>query len=82
MPRLLAATNKDLDAVGESKKTLRVVRGDLYYRLKVIHISTLPLREVQEDIPLLANYFLTKHFREMGKELKKLMPDAMECLMN
>jgi len=76
--RILAATNKDLDA--EIKKN--AFRGDLYYRLKVIHISPPPLREVQEDIPLLANYFLTKHFREMGKELKKLMPDAMECLMN
>ncbi len=76
--RILAATNKDLDA--EIKKG--TFRYDLYYRLKVIHISPPPLREIQEDIPLLANYFLAKHFREMGKELKKLMPDAMECLMN
>ena len=76
--RILAATNKDLEAEIE-KKTFR---EDLYYRLKVIHISTPPLREIQEDIPLLANYFLAKFFREIEKETKKLTPEALKCLVN
>jgi len=76
--RILAATNKDLEAEIE-KKTFR---EDLYYRLKVIHISTPPLREIQEDIPLLANYFLAKFFRETEKETKKLTPESLKCLVN
>jgi Nif-specific regulatory protein len=60
--RLLAATNKDLDA--------EIARGhfreDLYYRIKVIHIHMPPLREVPEEIPLLARHFLKEYCRETG----------------
>ena len=52
--RLLAATNKDLEAE-IAKGTFR---EDLYYRIKVIHIHMPPLREIREEIPLLANHFL------------------------
>jgi len=76
--RILAATNKDLDA--EIKKGN--FRKDLYYRLKVVLIEMPPLREIPEDIPLLANYFLNKHSQEMKKEPKKLSPGALRCLMN
>ncbi len=61
--RLLAATNKDLEA--------EIARGnfreDLYYRIKVIHIHMPPLREVREEIPLLANFFLQEYCRETGR---------------
>jgi Nif-specific regulatory protein len=75
--RILAATNKDLET--EIKKGN--FREDLYYRLKVIHIQMPPLREIRQDIPLLANYFLLKHCQEMKKEPMKLVPEALECLM-
>jgi transcriptional regulator with GAF, ATPase, and Fis domain len=76
--RILAATNKDLEA--EIKKGN--FREDLYYRLKVIHIEMPPLREIQEDIPLLANHFLTKYYREMKKGPMELTDGAMKRLMN
>ncbi|MER3446600.1 MAG: hypothetical protein C4291_07030 [Candidatus Dadabacteria bacterium] len=76
--RVLAATNKDLEA--EIKKGN--FRKDLYYRLKIIHIQMPALREIPEDIPLLANYFLSNYCREMGKEPKKLTPGALRYLMS
>jgi Nif-specific regulatory protein len=58
--RLLAATNKDLEAE-ISKGSFR---EDLYYRIKVIHIQLPPLREIREEIPLLANHFLKEYCRD------------------
>ncbi|HEV2445127.1 MAG TPA: sigma 54-interacting transcriptional regulator [Candidatus Sulfopaludibacter sp.] len=61
--RLLAATNKDLEAeIGKG-----TFREDLYYRIKVIHIHMPPLREVREEIPLLANHFLKEYCRETAR---------------
>ncbi len=60
--RLLAATNKDLEA--EIAKGN--FREDLYYRIKVIHVHMPPLREIREEIPLLANSFLKDYCRETG----------------
>jgi Nif-specific regulatory protein len=75
--RILAATNKDLER--EIKKG--VFREDLYYRLKVIHIHTPPLRDIREDIPLLANAFLTTFCQEMQREPRRLAPDAVQRLL-
>ena len=61
--RLLAATNKDLEA--EIAKGN--FREDLYYRIKVIHIHMPPLRDIREEIPLLANHFLKEYCRETGR---------------
>jgi len=74
--RVLAATNKDLEA--EIKQ--RAFREDLYYRLNVIHIHLPALREIPEDIPLLANYFLARFCHEISKEPMKLSPGATRCL--
>ncbi|MBI3326315.1 MAG: sigma 54-interacting transcriptional regulator [Nitrospinae bacterium] len=76
--RILAATNKDLE--GEIKKGN--FREDLYYRVNVIHMHMPPLREIPQDIPLLANYLLTTYAREMKKDPMKLEPRALRCLMN
>lgn len=76
--RILAATNKDLEA--EIKKGS--FREDLYYRLKVIQIQMPSLREIREDIPLLANYFLANYCREFKKEFMELSPQALNRLMN
>src|ERR1700752_1900403 len=62
--RILAATNKDLN--NEIKKGS--FRQDLYYRLNVIHIHMPPLREMKEDIPLLAQYFLSSFASELGRD--------------
>jgi Nif-specific regulatory protein len=58
--RLLAATNKDLEA----EIARGAFRADLYYRIKVVHIHMPPLREMREDIPLLANHFLGEYCRQ------------------
>lgn len=63
--RVLAATNKDLLAA-IAKGTFR---EDLYYRLNVIHVQMPPLREIREEIPLLANHFLTEYCKESGRPM-------------
>ena len=75
--RIIAATNRDLYASMKEKQ----FREDLYYRIKVIHIQTPPLREIREDIPVLANHFLEKHCKAMQVDLKSLTPAALQCLM-
>ncbi|MGH7828380.1 MAG: sigma-54-dependent Fis family transcriptional regulator [Candidatus Binatia bacterium] len=74
--RVIAATNKDLEAAIKE----RAFRADLYYRLKVIHIQTPSLRDVPEDIPLLANHFLGKYCTMLQTDLKQLTPAALDCL--
>ena len=75
--RLLAATNKDLDtAIGKSQ-----FREDLYYRIKVIHIHMPPLRDIREEIPLLANHFLREYCRESGRGAMEFSPPVMRNLM-
>jgi Nif-specific regulatory protein len=74
--RIIAATNKDLEAeINEGR-----FRVDLYYRLKVVHIETPALREVPDDIPVLANHFLAKYCKAMKTEPKQFTPAALECL--
>ena len=64
--RLLAATNKDLEA----EIARGTFREDLFYRIKVIHIHLPPLREIREEIPLLANHFLQEYCRESGRTME------------
>ena len=74
--RLLAATNKDLEA--EIAKGN--FREDLYYRIKVIHIHMPPLREIREEIPLLANHFLKEYCRETGRAHMEFSPEVLRNL--
>jgi Nif-specific regulatory protein len=76
--RLLAATNKDLEAE-IAKGTFR---EDLYYRIKVIHIHMPPLREIREEVPLLANHFLKEYCRELGRGSMEFAPDVLRKLVN
>jgi two-component system, NtrC family, nitrogen regulation response regulator NtrX len=66
--RVLAATNKDLTAEIRAAR----FREDLYFRLNVIPIFVPPLRDRPEDIPLLAEYFMSTLAREYGRRSKKL----------
>jgi two-component system nitrogen regulation response regulator GlnG len=75
--RVISATNKNLENAILSK----AFREDLYYRLKVITITLPPLRVHQEDIPLLTNYFLSRHCQEMKKPMVTVPPETMEGLM-
>jgi len=74
--RILAATNKDL--VAEVKRG--TFRADLYYRLDVIHLGTVALREMREDLPLLAQHFLDAACREHRRPRKTLREDALARL--
>jgi len=70
--RVLAATNKDLQAEIRTGH----FREDLYFRLNVIPIFVPPLRERQEDIQLLADHFMAEFAREYGRRLKSFEPAA------
>jgi Nif-specific regulatory protein len=72
--RVIAATNRDLESCMREKQ----FREDLYFRLSVVRIQTPSLRDVPEDIPVLANHFLQKHCAAMALEPKQLTPAAME----
>ncbi len=75
--RVIVATNKDLD----KQVAQGLFRDDLYYRIHVIPILLPPLRERKEDIPLLVDHFLKKYGTQMGREVKGLMPKALQRLM-
>jgi Nif-specific regulatory protein len=74
--RLLAATNKDLEA--EIAKG--AFREDLYYRIKVVHIHMPPLRDVREEISLLANHFLKEYCRESNRPALEFSPQVVRRL--
>ena len=70
--RVLAATNKDLPAEIRAGR----FREDLYFRLNVIPIFVPPLRDRDDDIPLLAEHFMAELAREYGRRPKRLDPGA------
>jgi Nif-specific regulatory protein len=74
--RLLAATNKDLEA--EIAKG--AFREDLYYRIKVVHIHMPPLREIREEIGLLATHFLKEYCAETGRPAMEFSPEVLRRL--
>jgi Nif-specific regulatory protein len=76
--RILAATNKDIEALVEKGE----FRGDLYYRLNVLPIYIPPLRQRTEDIPELANFFLEKFKRETKKQFDGFSNEAVEAMLS
>ncbi len=76
--RVLAATNKDLEAAIKSGE----FRQDLFFRLNVVSIAVPPLRKHREDIPLLAIYFATKYAQKCNRPFKGITPEARALLMN
>ncbi|MGH9378303.1 MAG: sigma-54-dependent transcriptional regulator [Terriglobia bacterium] len=74
--RIIAATNRNLEQMLKQGK----FREDLYYRLKVIPIVCPPLRERQEDIPVLAMHFLHKAALDGKHKVKGISPEALEAL--
>ena len=74
--RIISATNKKL----EDEVIVGNFREDLFYRLNVIEIKMPPLRERKSDIRVLAQHFLEKYTREMGKEVTKISSYAIDLL--
>jgi len=75
--RVIAATNKDLRQQMEAGR----LREDLFYRLNRLVIKLPPLREREEDIPLLAQYYLEYYCRKYKKEIKGVSPEALSLLL-
>jgi len=75
--RVIAATNKNLE--DEIRKG--TFREDLYFRLNVIPIHVLPLRERRSDIPMLVRHFSREYAAEYGRHIKDYSPAAMEMLV-
>jgi formate hydrogenlyase transcriptional activator len=76
--RLLAATNRNLTQMMGDK----LFRSDLYYRLKVFPITTPPLRDHPEDIPLLARHFTKKYSAKMDRKIETIPSETMRALVS
>jgi DNA-binding NtrC family response regulator len=74
--RLIAATNRDLEAHVRSGK----FRQDLYYRICVVTCTLPPLRELPGDLPVLANHFRELFNRQFKKNVQTLAPEVVARL--
>ncbi len=74
--RLVAATNRNLSQMMGDK----LFRSDLYYRLKVFPITSPPLRDRPEDIPILARHFVNKYATKMNRAIEKIPSATIRAL--
>ncbi len=75
--RIIAATNRDLEADVEVGR----FRQDLYYRINVFPIYLPALRDRRDDILLLADHFVEKYARRMGKDVRRISTEAINMLV-
>lgn len=74
--RIIAATNHDLKKlVAEG-----LFRSDLYFRLSVVSIQLPPLRDREDDLRVLAEYFLRRYSNEFGKDIRTIAPETLKVL--
>jgi len=76
--RIITATNKNLRELVSNG----TFREDLFYRLKVFAINTVPLREHKNDIPLLVNHFISRFNIKTGKNIAGLTENATRLIMD
>ena len=74
--RVIAASNQNLEELIRDGR----FREDLYYRLKVVTITLPPLRQRQDDIPLLIDFFLERYAAELGMDNPGIASDAVKTL--
>jgi two-component system, NtrC family, response regulator AtoC len=74
--RVIAASNVDLKEATRA----RTFREDLFYRLNVVPVTVPPLRARKDDIPLLADHFVTKYSREFKKDVRGISRTALPAL--
>jgi formate hydrogenlyase transcriptional activator len=74
--RVIAATNQNLWRMVQERK----FRPDLYYRLDVFPIGLPPLREREDDIPILVEHFVQKFAKQQGKSVDRIPDEVMEVL--
>ncbi len=75
--RVLAATNRDVPGLIAQE----TFREDLYYRLRVIEIHMPALRDRRDDVPLLANYFISKYAKRFNKPVDGMSTQVLGALM-
>jgi two-component system response regulator AtoC len=75
--RLISATNKNL----EEEVRTGGFRNDLYYRIAVVPIHLVPLRQRREEIPLLVRHFVEQYNRRLKVQITGVDPDAMQHLL-
>src|SRR6266853_5190108 len=75
--RIVASTNRDLAKEVEAGR----FRGDLFYRLNVVHIALPALREHREDIPLLADHFVRELNRKLARGVRAIAPGVLDLLL-
>jgi two-component system NtrC family response regulator len=75
--RVVAASNRDLKEEVEAGR----FREDLFYRLNVVHLHIPPLRQRQEDTPLLATHFIQKYVAENVRGKTRVTPEALKLLV-
>ena len=76
--RVIAATNRDLSTEVDHGQ----FRSDLFYRLSVFPLTVPPLRQRRSDIPMLAEYFLARYARKIGKQFEGIASDSLSALMD
>jgi two-component system nitrogen regulation response regulator GlnG len=74
--RLIAATHRDLKVWSADGK----FRPDLYYRLSVFSLHLPPLREREDDLPMLVQHYLRRFSRDLGRDVHEIAPEALERL--
>jgi two-component system response regulator FlrC len=76
--RVIATTNRELQSLVRNGD----FREDLYYRLNVVRLTIPPLRDRQEDIPLLVDFFCKRYGRDFGRQGISVSPEAFDKLLH